>query len=99
MSASVSGQYRPPLLWEPSGIQPNYVNPETRAPQARIIISTFAAAVFGFIVLRIYNRTVILRNWGLDDCECPNSVDRSCFASTPFPFLFPCSVRESRLRG
>jgi hypothetical protein len=53
----------------PPGVKPNFVNPESRAYQARITIAVCSAVMLLFVGVRVYALLVITRKWAADDCK------------------------------
>ncbi|KAI3401820.1 hypothetical protein diail_8198 [Diaporthe ilicicola] len=58
-----------PALAPPPGVLPNFNNPATRAPAARIVICITLSVMILFVSLRIYTKIFVTRLFGVDDCK------------------------------
>lgn len=56
-----------PLMPNPSGDPPNFVNPDTVGPQAMVLVSIVLALTSLVVVLRVWSRSKITKSVGLDD--------------------------------
>lgn len=57
-----------PARLPPPGVQPNFVNPPSRARIGCICVWLSTAAMLLCIAVRAYSRLAITRTWGRDDC-------------------------------
>ncbi|OCL10074.1 hypothetical protein AOQ84DRAFT_290010, partial [Glonium stellatum] len=61
-----------PALAPPPGVVPNFVNPQSRADQTRIVICVTLPIMVILLALRIYTRLRKTRAFGADDCMLLN---------------------------
>lgn len=57
--------------------KPNYVNPETRGPALLIVELTILPLALIILILRLYVRTMLLKNSGWDDWLMVGAAVRS----------------------
>lgn len=57
-----------PAMTPPDGVLPNFVDAETRAPAARVVVCVGLALMLAFITLRIYIRLKVKSIFEADDC-------------------------------
>ena len=58
---------RIPAMPPPPGEIPDFVNPESRAYGTVIALATITAVMLVFVLLRIYSKLFVVKNFGLDD--------------------------------
>lgn len=58
-----------PALNPPAGVLPNFDDPPTRAPAARIVICVTLSFMLVFVFLRTYTRAFVTHMFGIDDCK------------------------------
>ena len=56
-----------PVLPPPPGVTPNFIDPETRAPQVRICLALSLALMWPVVAARLYSKAFMLRKFGWDD--------------------------------
>ncbi|KAI1380696.1 hypothetical protein F4677DRAFT_195075 [Hypoxylon crocopeplum] len=59
-----------PGLTPPPGVTPNFVDPPSTAPVARIITAVSMSLMYCFLALRVYTRIWVTCSFGVDDFLC-----------------------------
>jgi len=58
---------RTPAMPPPNGVTPNFVDPESRAPAAIALLSSFLAIMLIILSLKLFSRWYIIKKVGPDD--------------------------------
>ena len=66
-----------PAAPPPPGVTPNFIDPPSIAPLARITMCVTMAFMLVFLALRIYSRTRVAHAFGMDDCKITPAWDIS----------------------